>query len=189
MIKEGGKLVHSYNFSIWEKKTENFTKISSCWWWPKEEIWLLHTHFIQMKNEGFFFLSPSCLPPLLYFMPGISGCAAAPELEEMKVSLFWLAEQHVLLSICAWLFILLLQIKLFTEEDGWWKGTPFIWCLTSSLSSLFPSTSFRPNWALCTRLIFQRAFQIVCSLVQKITRLLLCVPTSSSEDTKASGGM
>ena len=102
-----------------------------------------HTFHPDEKWRFFF-------PPLLYFMPGIlPACSAAGKLRWKSVSR---STVYLCMAIHSLLLqaILLLQIKLFTEEDGWWKGTPFIWCLTSSLSSLFPPTSFRPNWALCT---------------------------------------
>ena len=140
-------------FNSRRKGVEKFKEVkkSSCvgggWRWPKEEIWLLHTHFIQMKNEG------SSFP--LYYISCLEFCRLAQQQanwEKMKVGLtfYCLFVHGYSFSATARQAILLLQIKLFTEEDGWWKGTPFIWCLTSSLSSLFPPTSFRPNWALCT---------------------------------------
>ena len=95
-----------------------------------------------MKNEG------SSFP--LYYISCLEFCRLAQQQanwEKMKVGLtFYCLFVHGY----SFYYCKLLQIKLFTEEDGWWKGTPFIWCLTSSLSSLFPPTSFRPNWALCT---------------------------------------
>ena len=142
----------SRNSTVGEKEWKNSKKKKfRCWWverWPKEEIWLLHTHFIQMKNEG------SSFP--LYYISCLEFCRLAQQQqanwEKMKVGLtfYCLFVHGYSFSATARQAILLLQIKLFTEEDGWWKGTPFIWCLTSSLSSLFPPTSFRPNWALCT---------------------------------------
>ena len=106
--------------------------------WPKEEIWLLHTHFIQMKNEG------SSFP--LYYISCLEFCRLAQlrrtgkRWKSYSSSSSSRSTVYLCMAIHSLLLqaILLLQIKLFTEEDGWWKGTPFIWCLTSSLSSLFP---------------------------------------------------
>ena len=68
-----------------------------CWWverWPKEEIWLLHTHFIQMKNEG------SSFP--LYYISCLEFCRFLAQQQANWDE----SRSHVLLSICAWLFIL-----------------------------------------------------------------------------------
>ena len=91
-------------------------------------------------------------PFIIFHAWNFAGFLLSSRQTEMKVGLtfYCLFVHGYSFSATARQAILLLQIKLFTEEDGWWKGTPFIWCLTSSLSSLFPPTSFRPNWALCT---------------------------------------
>ena len=62
-------------FNSRRKGVEKFKEVkkSSCvgggWRWPKEEIWLLHTHFIQMKNEG------SSFP--LYYISCLEFCRLA----------------------------------------------------------------------------------------------------------------
>ena len=76
----------SRNSTVGEKEWKNSKKKKfRCWWverWPKEEIWLLHTHFIQMKNEG------SSFP--LYYISCLEFCRLAQQQanwEKMKVGL------------------------------------------------------------------------------------------------------
>ena len=95
----------SRNSTVGEKEWKNSKKKKGfrCWWverWPKEEIWLLHTHFIQMKNEG------SSFPFIIFHAWNFAGL-----LSSRQTGKRWKSVSRSTVYLCMAIHSLLLQGK------------------------------------------------------------------------------